>query len=65
MNSSAPDGGIAVCVSAEVRRPDGIVFAGHHQPLRVWVAGLNLSNRQIAHELGINEDDAQQMTQQL
>ena len=33
------------------------VVAGHHQPLQVWVAGLylmglNLSNRQIAHELG-------------
>ena len=47
----------------------GTVFAGHHQPLRVWVAalylmGLNLSNRQIAHELGINEDDAQQLTRQ-
>ena len=46
------------------------MFAGHHQPLRVWVAGLylmglNLSNRQIAHELGINEDDAQQLTRQL
>lgn len=27
--------------------------------------GLNLSNRQIAHLLGINEDDAQQMTQPL
>jgi transposase-like protein len=46
------------------------VFAGHHQPLRVWVAclylmGLNLSNRQIAHELGLNEDDAQQMAHTL
>ena len=45
------------------------MFAGHHQPLRVWVAalylmGLNLS-RQIAHELGLNEDDAQSMTQHL
>ena len=44
--------------------------AGHHQPLRVWIAGLypmglNLSNRQIAHELGIDEEDAQQMTPQL
>ena len=27
--------------------------------------GLNLSNRQIAHELGIDEEDAQQMTPQL
>src|SRR5512132_786508 len=35
----------------------GTVLAGHHQPLRVWVLclylmGLNLSNRQIAQELG-------------
>lgn len=27
--------------------------------------GLNLSNTQIAHELDLNEDDIQQMTQQL
>jgi hypothetical protein len=27
--------------------------------------GLNLSNRQIAHELGLNEDDAQRMAEQL
>ena len=27
--------------------------------------GLNLSNRQIAHELGLNEDNAQQLTRQL
>ena len=35
----------------------GTVLAGRHQPLRVWVLclyfmGLNLSNRQIAGELG-------------
>ncbi len=35
----------------------GTVLAGHHQPLCVWVLclyfmGLNLSNRQIAQELG-------------
>jgi len=46
------------------------VFAGHHQPLKIWVLclyfmGLNLSNTQIAHELDLNEDDVQQMTQQL
>jgi transposase-like protein len=34
------------------------IFAGHHQPLRVWVLclylmGLNLSNEQNAQELGI------------
>src|SRR5207302_11116895 len=37
----------------------GTALAGHHQPLRVWVLclsfmGLNLSNRQIAAELGLN-----------
>lgn len=45
----------------------GTVFAGHHQPLEKWVSclylmGLNLSNRQIAHELELDESDAQQMT---
>jgi len=48
----------------------GTVLAGHHQPLRVWVLclcfmGLNLSNRQIALELGLNASDVQTMTEQL
>src|SRR6187551_1053903 len=48
----------------------GTVLAGHHQPLRVWVLclyfmGLNLSNRQIALELGLNPSDVQAMTEQL
>ena len=48
----------------------GTIFAGHHQPLRVWVLclyfmGLNLSNEQIAQELGIDPDDAQVMASQL
>jgi transposase-like protein len=48
----------------------GTIFAGHHQPLRVWILclyfmGLNLSNEQIAHELDVNEDDVQVMTSQL
>ena len=43
------------------------IFAGHHQPLNVWLLclyfmGLNLSNEQMAHELSINESDAYQMT---
>ena len=43
------------------------IFAGHHQPLRVWVLvlyfmGLNLSNEQIAKELDLDPDDAQRMT---
>jgi len=48
----------------------GTVLAGHHQPLWVWVLclyfmGLNLSNRQIAQELDLNQSDAQLMTEQL
>lgn len=42
------------------------IFAGHHQPLQVWVLvlyfmGLNLSNEQIAKELDLDPDDAQRM----
>src|SRR4051812_28192470 len=48
----------------------GTVLAGHHQPLRVWVLclyfmGLNLSNWQIAQELGLDGSDVQAMTEQL
>jgi transposase-like protein len=48
----------------------GTVLAGHHQPLCVWVLclylmGLNLSNRQIAMELGLDASDVQAMTEQL
>src|ERR671932_924316 len=48
----------------------GTALAGHHQPLRVWVLclyfmGLNLSNRQIAQELGLDRSDVQTMTEQL
>src|SRR4030095_6263891 len=43
------------------------IFAGHHQPLKVWILclyfmGLNISNEQIAHELALNGSDVQQMT---
>jgi len=46
------------------------IFAGHHQPLRIWVLclyfmGLNLSNQQIARELSLNDDDVQKMTAEL
>jgi transposase-like protein len=48
----------------------GTVLAGHHQPLRVWVLclylrGLNLSNRQIGLELGLDGSDVQAMTEHL
>ena len=44
----------------------GTIFAGHHQPLRVWIlclyfTGLNLSNSQIAKELELDPDSAQEM----
>ncbi|WP_289021864.1 transposase [Desulfobacter postgatei] len=46
------------------------IFAGHHQPLKVWILclyfmGLNLSNRQIAQELDLDRTDVQKMTTQL
>lgn len=46
------------------------IFAGHHQPLKVWILclyfmGLNLSNEQIAAELDLDKDDVHQMTSQL
>jgi len=48
----------------------GTVLAGHHQPLRIWVLclyfmGLNLSNRQIAAELGLGTSEVQLMTEQV
>lgn len=48
----------------------GTVWAGHHQPRRVWILclyfmGLNLSNAQIAQELGLNPNDVQRMTEPL
>jgi transposase-like protein len=48
----------------------GTIFAGHHQPLRVWIIcldflGLNLSSLQIAKELDIDRSDIQAMVQQL
>jgi len=43
---------------------------GRHQPLSVWFSylylmGLNVSNRQIAQELGLNESDGQAMAELL
>jgi hypothetical protein len=46
------------------------IFANHHQSLKIWIVvlyfmGLNLSNRQIALELNLNESDVQLMTSKL
>lgn len=48
----------------------GTVFEGHRQGLKTWLLclylmGFNLSNRQIAAELDLNEDDVQVMASQL
>ena len=58
-----------LCKSCEQRFDDltDTIFAGHHQPLRVWILclyfmGLNLSNHQVAQELDLNKDDVHQMT---
>ena len=60
------------CKSCERRFDDltDTIFAGHHQPLRIWILcsylmGLNLSNTQIAQELDLHKDDAHHMTTQL
>ncbi len=61
-----------LCKSCEQRFDDltDTIFAGHHQPLRVWILclyfmGLNLSNQQMAQELDLHPSDAHQMTCQL
>lgn len=61
-----------LCKSCERRFDDltDTIFAGHHQPLRVWILclyfmGLNLSNHQIAQELDLTASDVHQMTCQL
>jgi hypothetical protein len=46
------------------------IFAGHHQPLRVWLLclyfmSLNLSNAQIAQELDLHPSDVHWMTLRL
>lgn len=60
------------CKQCQARFDDltDTIFAGHHQPLKVWIfclylMGLNLSNQQIAQELDLNQDDTQQMASQL
>ena len=63
----------AMSVPTVTKRFDDLtdtIFAGHHQPLKVWILclyfmGLNLSNEQIAHELDVDRSDVQQMTTQL
>jgi transposase-like protein len=60
------------CQACQTKFDDltGTIFAGHHQPLRVWILclyfmGLNLSNEQIAQELDLPPNDVQIMASQL
>src|SRR4051812_43448974 len=57
-----------LCKTCQYRFDDltGTVLAGHHQPVSTWILGsyfmgVNLSNRQIAHELDLCESDVQAM----
>ena len=57
------------CTDGHTRFDDltDTIFAGHHQPLKVWVLCLyfmvlNVSNDPIAHELDVNRSDVHQMT---
>ena len=61
-----------LCHSCRRRFDDltGTIFAGHHEPLQIWIIclyfmGLNLSGLQIAKELDMNKGDVQTMIQQL
>lgn len=55
------------------RRVDDVpetIFAGHHQPRRVWILclyfmGLHRSNHHMAQALDLHQDEVQQMTRQL
>ena len=72
MNETQPDRQRYLCGDCGRSFDDltDTIFAGHHQPLRVWLLclyflGLNLSNQQIARELGLDEDSAHDMATQL
>jgi transposase-like protein len=71
-DDTQPDRQRYECKSCDRRFDDltNTVFAGHHQPLKIWIIflyflGLNLSTRQIAQELNLNKDDAQHMAEVL
>jgi transposase-like protein len=58
------------CLKCNRRFDDvtGTIFSGRHQSAAVWVVyiylmGLNVSNAQIAQELGLCESDSQKMSE--
>ena len=69
---SQPDRQRYECHACRHRFDDltGTIFAGHHQPLRIWIIclyfmGLNLSSLQIAKELDLSPSDTRAMVQRL
>jgi hypothetical protein len=71
-DDTQPERQRSLCKACE-RRFDALtdtIFAGHHQPLRVWILclycmGLNLSNHHMAAERDLHPSDVHQMTCQL
>jgi transposase-like protein len=68
-DDTRPERQRSLCHACRRRFDDltGTIFAGHHQPLRTWILGLdlrglNLSNQQIAQELDRNRGDVPEMT---
>ena len=68
-NDTEPDRQRYECTDCHTRFDDltDTIFAGHHQPLKVWILclyfmGLNLSNDQIGEELAVNSSDGHHMT---
>jgi transposase-like protein len=60
------------CKDCDTRFDDltDTIFAGHHEPLKVWVLclycmGLNISNEPMAQAWALNGSDVHQMTTQL
>jgi transposase-like protein len=71
-NDTEPNRQRYECIDCHTRFDDltDTIFAGHHQPLKVWILclyfmGLNLSNDQIGEELALNSSDVHQMTTEL
>lgn len=60
------------CKKCERRFDDltGTIFANRHQSITVWICflyllGLNLSNNQIAQELGLSQSESQHIAEQI
>ncbi len=71
-HDTEPDRQRYKCTDCHTRFDDltDTIFAGHHQPLKVWILclyfmGLNLSNDQIGEELAVNSSDVHHMTTEL